>query len=88
MGEILGNMSKPIIGMPIYDEHTNQIKWAEEKQLGILAQNKKQTVKAINKITKDYNKYQENLGIFSRNFDGNGAETTAKIVSEILEKKK
>jgi len=88
MGEILGNMSKPIIGMPIYDEHTNQIKWAEEKQLGILAQNKKQTVKAINKITKDYNKYQENLEKFSRNFDGNGAETTAKIVSEILEKKK
>ncbi len=88
MGEILGNMSKPIIGMPIYDEHTNQIKWAEEKQLGILAQNKKQTVKAINKITENYNKYQENLEQFSRNFDGNGAETTAKIVSEILEKKK
>ena len=31
MGEILGNHSKPIIGIPIYDEHTNQIRWIEEK---------------------------------------------------------
>src|SRR3989475_1824738 len=28
MGEILGVKAKPIIGIPIYDEHTNQIKWA------------------------------------------------------------
>nr|AIF23178.1 hypothetical protein [uncultured marine thaumarchaeote SAT1000_13_B06] len=33
MGEIMGGGAKPIIGMPIYDEHTNQIKWAEEKIL-------------------------------------------------------
>ena len=37
MGEILGGKSKPIIGIPIYDEHTNNIKWAEKKNLGILA---------------------------------------------------
>ena len=47
MGEIMGINSKPIIGMPIYDEHTNQIKWAEEKQLGVLAESKKQVIKAI-----------------------------------------
>ena len=34
MGEIMGGKSKPIIGIPIYDEHTNNIKWAEEKNLG------------------------------------------------------
>jgi hypothetical protein len=28
------------------------------------------------------------LAEFSKNFDGNGAENTAKIVSEILERKK
>ena len=33
MGEIMGGKSKPIIGIPIYDEHTNNIKWAEEKNL-------------------------------------------------------
>ena len=88
MGEIMGVSSKPIIGMPIYDEHTNQIKWAEEKQLGVLAESKKQVIKAIQMIRQNYNKYQERLEEFSKNFDGNGAENTAKIVSEILERKK
>ena len=88
MGEIMGVNSKPIIGMPIYDEHTNQIKWAEEKQLGVLAETKKQVIEAIKIIRQDYNKYEQNLEEFSKNFDGNGAENTAKIVSEILERKK
>jgi hypothetical protein len=88
MGEIMGTNSKPIIGMPIYDEHTNQIKWAEEKQMGVLAETKKQVVEAIQTIRQNYNKYQEKLEEFSKNFDGNGAENTAKIVSEILERKK
>ena len=84
----MGMNSKPIIGMPIYDEHTNQIKWAEEKQLGVLAENKKQVIKAIQKIKQNYNKYEEKLEEFSKKFDGNGAENAAKIVSEILETKK
>ena len=88
MGEIMGANSKPIIGMPIYDEHTNQIKWAEEKQLGVLAETKKQVVKAIQTIRQNHNKYQERLEEFSKNFNANGAENTAKIVSEILERKK
>ncbi len=88
MGEIMGMNSKPIIGMPIYDEHTNQIRWAEEKQLGVLAESKKQVIKAIQMIRQNYNKYQEELAEFSKNFDGNGAGNTAKIVSEILERKK
>ena len=88
MGEVMGMNSKPIIGMPIYDEHTNQIKWAEEKQLGVLAENKKQVIKAIQRIKQNYNKYEEKLEEFSKKFDGNGAENAAKIVSEILETKK
>ena len=88
MGEIMGTGSKPIIGIPIYDEHTNQIKWAEEKNLGVLAENKKQVINAIKKIKQDYNKYQESLQEFSKNFDGNGAENTSRIVSESLEKNK
>ncbi len=83
MGEIMGVSSKPIIGMPIYDEHTNQIKWAEERQLGVLAESKKRAIKAIQMIRQNYNKYQERLEEFSKNFNGNGAENTAKIVSEM-----
>ena len=88
MGEIMGINSKPIIGMPIYDEHTNQIKWAEEKQLGVLAETKKQVIEAIQTIRQNYNKYEQMLEEFSKNFDGNGAENAARIVSETLERKK
>ncbi|RDJ32035.1 MAG: glycosyltransferase [Crenarchaeota archaeon] len=88
MGEILGEKSKPIIGMPIYDEHTNQLAWAQEKKLGVLAKSTKQVISAIKKIKSAYSLYEENLAEFSQNFDGNGAKNTALIVSEFLEKKK
>ena len=88
MGEILGNHSKPIIGIPIYDEHTNQIKWAEAKKLGLSAQNGDQIVESIIKLRNDYDGFQDSVNLFSKNFNGNGAENTAKIISEILQNKK
>jgi hypothetical protein len=87
LGEILGVNSKPIIGIPIYDEHTNNLRWAEEKNLGVLAQNKDQVIDAISKITNNYNKFQEKLDDFSKNFTANGAKTTAEIVRDVFEKK-
>lgn len=85
MGEILGKKAKPIIGIPIYDEHTNQIIWAQERHLGILANNPEHVVKAVQAIKRNYNKYEEHLTEFSRHFDGNGAKNTARMISEILE---
>jgi len=85
MGEILGAKAKPIIGIPVYDEHTNQIQWAQDRNLGVLATNAKQTVKAVSLIHKDYNKYQENLAEFSRNYNTDGTKNTVKIISEMLE---
>lgn len=85
MGEILGGKAKPIIGIPVYDEHTNQIKWAQDKNLGILSTTAKQTVKAVHQINLNYNKYQENLLEFSRNYNTNGTKNTVKIISEMLE---
>ncbi len=85
MGEILGGKSKPIIGIPVYDEHTNQIKWAQDKNLGILATSTKQAVNGIIKMHRDYNKYQERLQDFSKNYNQNGAENTVKIISQLLE---
>lgn len=84
MGEILGGKSKPIIGIPVYDEHTNQIKWAQDRNLGILATTAKQTVKAVSLIHNDYNKYQENLSEFSRNYNTDGTKNTVKIILEML----
>ena len=88
MGEILGGKSKPIIGIPIYDEHTNNIKWTEEKSLGVLASKTKQVIVAISKIKKNYNKFEESLDEFSKNFVPNGAQNSAKISAKILEEKR
>jgi hypothetical protein len=88
MGEILGINSKPVIGIPVYDEHANNLRWAEEKNLGILAKNKDQVIAGIRKIKKNYNNFQEQLDDFSKNFVSDGAETTAKIVNEVLDTKK
>ena len=66
MGEIMGGKSKPIIGIPIYDEHTNQIKWAEEKNLGILANNTKEVLGGIKKIKSEYTHFEEALKDFSK----------------------
>ncbi|MCV0399310.1 MAG: glycosyltransferase [Nitrosarchaeum sp.] len=88
MGEILGGKLKPIIGIPVYDEHTNNIKWAEERDLGVLARKTKQVIKAISKIKNNYNKFEENLSEFAKNFVPNGAENSAKIAAQILEEKR
>ena len=85
MGEILGGKAKPIIGIPVYDEHTNQIRWAQDRKLGILATTVRQTVKAVSEIHRNYNKYQENLLEFAKNYDRHGTKNTVKIISEMLE---
>jgi len=88
MGEILGGKSKPIIGIPVYDEHENNIKWAEKRNLGILAKKTSHVLKGIKTIKENYEKFEENLSEFSKNFVSNGAENTSKIAMKILEEKR
>lgn len=88
MGEIMGGKTKPIIGIPIYDEHTNNIKWAEEKNLGILAIKAKQVIEGISKIKGNCGQFEDSLSEFSKNFVPNGAENSAKIAAEVLEEKR
>ena len=88
MGEILGGHAKPIIGIPIYDEHTNQIEWVREKKLGLFAQNREQIVQAVREMYENYEEFVGSTKQFSKNFNGNGVNNTAKIVSDILEDKK
>ncbi|MDX1442070.1 MAG: glycosyltransferase [Nitrosopumilaceae archaeon] len=88
MGEILGGKSKPIIGIPVYDEHENNIKWAENKNLGILAKKTKDVINGIKVLHEDYEKFESNLVEFSVNFNSNGAENTSKIAIETLEEKR
>ena len=88
MGEVLGNHAKPIIGIPIYDEHTNQIEWTREKKLGLFAQNREQLVQAVSEMHENYEEFSDSVKEFATNFNGNGVNNTAKIVTEILENKK
>ena len=88
MGEILGSHVKPIIGIPIYDEHTNQIEWAKKKNLGLFARNRNQIIEAIREMYENYEEFTNSVKEFSKNFNGNGVNNTAKIVTEILEDKK
>ncbi len=88
MGEIMGGKAKPIIGIPIYDEHTNNIKWAEEKNLGVLAIKTNQVTQGISKIKENYEEFQDSLKEFSKNFVPNGAENSAKIAAQTIEEKR
>jgi hypothetical protein len=88
MGEIMGGKSKPIVGIPIYDEHTNNIKWAEKKNLGVLAVKTSQVIQGIAKIKENYDEFEDSLHEFSKNFIPNGAENSAKIAALTLEEKK
>lgn len=84
MGEVVGGWSKPIIGMPVYDEHTNQIRWAEERRLGILANSTKQVVSAIRTIREDHQEFQGALADFAAHFKRGGAARAAEIAVQML----
>lgn len=84
MGEIMGGKKRPIIGVPIYDEHTNNIRWAADHGLGAMAENTKQIISAIHEIRCNKSEYADRLAEFARNFDGRGAQNTARIAAEVL----
>ncbi len=88
MGEIIGIKGKPIIGIPVYDEQTNQIRWAQERKLGIGAKSKKQVIKAILEIRRDHDKFEDSIQRFKENFVSDGAKTAAKIAAQMLEDKR
>ena len=87
MGEILGQKRRPVIGIPVYDEHTNNLRWAEQKGLGILAKSPARVISAIKWIRDNTETLQESLNEFGKNFLGDGARNTAKIAAQTLDKK-
>lgn len=87
MGEILGQKRRPVIGIPVYDEHTNNLRWAEQRGLGILAKSPARVVSAIKWIRDNAETLQESLNEFGKNFLGDGARNTAKIAAQTLDKK-
>ena len=85
MGEIIGIKGKPIIGIPVYDEQTNQIRWAQKHKLGIGAKSKNQVISAIFELKNNYAKFEESIQKFQENFVPNGARTAARLAAEMLQ---
>ena len=84
MGEVLGGAAKPVVGVPAYDEHTNQVRWAQERGLGVLARSATEIAAGVARIRGDYDAYAGRLSAFARGFDGNGAARAAGIAARLL----
>ena len=88
MGEIMGGRARPVIGIPVYDEHTNNIRWADERGLGVLARGTSEVIGAIARIRGDRSGFESRLQEFARNFASDGARNAARIAAEMLEEKR
>lgn len=84
LGEVLGIKSKPIIGIPVYDEHANQIRWAQERGMGITAKDGRGAAEAITRIKDERASFQDALAEFARGFVGGGARGAARIAARTL----
>lgn len=88
MGEIIGTKGKPIIGIPVYDEQGNQIRWAQEHKLGIGAKSTKQVISAITRLKDNYPDFEQAIADFRKGFVADGAKNAAKLAVEMLENKR
>lgn len=84
LGETMGISAKPIIGVPVYDEHANQIRWAQERGLGVLAKHPHEIAAAASSMLDSPGQFDGALRHFATNFKRDGARRAAQIVSDML----
>ena len=85
MGEVVGGAAKPVVGVPVYDEHTNQVRWAEERGLGVLARDAAGIAAGVARIRSEYDAFAGRLAEFSRGFSDGGAARAADVAVRTLE---
>lgn len=85
MGEVMGGAAKPVVGVPVYDEHTNQVRWAEERGLGVLARGARDIAAGVARVRGEYDAYEARLAEFAGGFDGGGAAKAADAALRELE---
>ncbi len=85
MGEVLGLKAKPIVGVPIYDEHTNQIAWAQDRGLGVLARRPSEIAAAASSMLDSPGAFAGPLRSFAASFEAGGARRAAGVASEMLD---
>lgn len=84
LGEVLGVKSRPVIGIPVYDEHANQIRWAQERGMGVMARDGRGAAAAVARVRDGRDGFQDALAQFSKGFAGGGAAGAARIAAEAL----
>ena len=85
MGEVMGGAARPVVGVPVYDEHTNQVRWAEERGLAVLAGDARGIARGVARVRGEYDAYAGRLAEFARGFDGGGAGAAADAAMRELE---
>ena len=84
LGEVLGIKSRPIIGIPVYDEHANQIRWAQERGMGVMVRDGRRAAGAVARIKDERAGFQDALAGFAKEFVGGGAREAARIAARTL----
>ena len=85
MGEVMGGAAKPVVGVPVYDEHTNQVRWAEERGLAVLARDARGIAGGVARVRGEHDAYAGRLAEFAAGFDGGGAGAAADAALRELE---
>lgn len=84
MGEVMGGAAKPVVGVPVYDEHTNQVRWAEERGLGVLARDAAGIARGVSRVRGELDEFAGRLAEFAAGFDGGGAGRAADAALRAL----
>lgn len=85
LGEAMGANARPIIGVPVYDEHVNQIEWAQERGMGVLAKSPDEIAAAASSMLDSPGAFDGALRSFATSFARDGALRAARIASDMLE---
>ncbi|RNJ72016.1 MAG: glycosyltransferase [Thaumarchaeota archaeon S13] len=85
MGEVLGTWQKPIVGVPIYDEHANHVSWARDRGLGAMARTPSEIAAAASEMLASPRDHAGALADFGASFEAGGARRAAEAASALLD---
>lgn len=85
MGEVLGVWRRPIVGVPIYDEHANHVSWAQDRGLGVMARTPREIAAAASAMLSSAGDHAAALASFGASFEAGGARRAAAAASALLD---
>lgn len=85
MGEVLGVRRRPIVGVPVYDEHANHVSWAQDRGLGVMARTPREIAAAASAMLSSAGDYAGALSAFAASFEAGGARRAAAAAAALLD---